>query len=125
MCRRTARYAPSDFFDLQGIDFDFLLWPVLRVARELRNFFNHVITFNHFTEDAVPVIEPGSGGHRHEKLTSIRVRAGVRHGEKAWFTVLERWMKLIRKLIAGAAPASALRAPALNHKIRNHAVKNE
>src|SRR5882724_1616301 len=39
--------------------------------------------------------------------------------------MLQRRMKFVGELVAGAAHATTLRASALNHKLWNHAVKNQ
>src|ERR1700686_506140 len=112
-------------FDAHGFQFDGLLRLVVRSARQFRNFCGDIHSFDHLAENGVLVIEPGRRCHGDEKLATVCAGSGVGHGELSRFVVPQILMKLIGKTIAGIAGSRSLRASALNHKLRNHAMENE
>ena len=89
----------------------------------LRDRVHHVLALGHFAEDRVLAIEPRTGHVRDEKLAAVRAGAGVGHRENAGLRVLERLVDLVGEIVAGAAAAGARRVAALDHEVRDHAVK--
>src|SRR5690242_118678 len=59
-----------------------------------------------------------------EELRAVGVPAGVSHGQHAALIKLKRGIELVLKLVARPPGAIAGRISALNHELRNHAVKN-
>src|SRR5580704_11115641 len=71
------------------------------------------------------VVEPRRRRDGQKKLTAVRSRPRIRHRQLARLRVLQRRMKLVAKFVARSAASAAFGASALNHKIRNDAVKNQ
>src|ERR1700722_16654581 len=112
-------------FDTHGFQFDGLLRLVVGPARQFRNFRGDIHSFDHFAKDGVFVIKPWRRRHGDEKLAAVCAGSGVGHGELSRFVVPQILMKLIGKTIARIAGSCSLRASALNHELRNHAMENE
>jgi hypothetical protein len=72
----------------------------------------------------VLAIEPGRRLRRDdEELAAVRVRAGVRHRQRAALDPV--LVELVFELVARAAPAGALRTATLDHEVRDDAVEDE
>src|SRR5215470_4329965 len=71
------------------------------------------------------VIEPWSRRYGDEKLASVCARTRVGHREFSWLVVPQRRMKFVAEPVAGIAGPRPKRAAALDHELRNHAMKNE
>src|SRR5579859_2194719 len=121
----VLRAQSADAFNSQFLDGDGSARPVARIARHVRDFVGHVLAFHDFAKNCVPVIEPGRRRHGDEKLAAVRVRARVGHRKESRFRMLQGRMKLISELVARSAYAAALRASALDHELRDDAVKNQ
>ena len=75
-------------------------------------------------EDGVLAVEPRRRiGGDDEELGAVRVRAGVRHRERALDDLVV--VELVLELVAGAAGAVALRAATLDHEVGDHAVEDQ
>jgi len=61
----------------------------------------------------------------HEELRTTRIATGVRHREDAAIVTLVAAAHFALDLVARTTGAGALRAAALNHKVRDHAVERE
>src|ERR1035437_2744171 len=107
-----------------GVEADFLFGAVLGAARNLGDLLHHVVAFDDFTEDTVLIVEPRGGGDGDEELAAVGVGSGVGHGEEAVARVFQSGVELVGEFVAGSAPAGAFGAAALDHEIRNDAVKN-
>ena len=117
----AASYALSIFTEWTRTSFTGRSVPL---ARRLRDLLHHVVSFRHFAEHAVAVVQERRGGHGDKELAPVGIRPGVGHGEDARLRVLELGVELIGKPVPGAATPRAFRIAALDHEIRNHAMKN-
>src|SRR5258708_36783737 len=58
-------------FDGYGTDLDVLGRPVLSAPGNLGNLFHYIITFHHFAEHAVLVIQMGRDRHAYKKRAAV------------------------------------------------------
>src|SRR3954453_13525279 len=85
---------------------------------------DHVHAARYLPERRVLAVQPRRRRCRHdEELAAVRVRPCVGHGQCAPHDRVV--VDLVVELVAGAAGADALRATALNHEIRDHAVEDQ
>src|SRR5215472_17464989 len=119
------RFQSGDAFDAQLLDGDGSARAVTRVARHARDFVGHLLAFDDLAKNGVPIVKPRRCRHGDEKLAAVGVRAGVGHGKKARFGMLQRGTKLISELVAWPTHPAAVRATALNHELRDDAVKTQ
>src|SRR3954451_13389494 len=85
---------------------------------------DHVHPVDDLAENRVLAVEPrrGVGGH-DEELAAVRVRAGVRHRQRAADDLV--LVELVLERVAGAAAARACRVAALDHEVLDHPVKDD
>src|SRR5258708_1432003 len=95
------------------------------VARGFGDFVGDVLALDDFAEDGVAIIEVRRGRHGDEELAAVGVWPGVGHGEFSALRVAQAGMEFVREVVTRAAAAVALRASALNHEVRDYAVKNQ
>src|SRR3984893_5341790 len=112
-------------FDSHLIQGDWGARAIAGVTRRFGNFIRHVLAFHYLAENGVFVVQPGRRRYGDEKLAAVRPWTGVSHGKLARFGMLLGRMKLIGERIAWSTASIAARAAALNHEIRNHAVKRQ
>src|ERR1700692_3040767 len=91
--------------NLHRIDSHFLDRPVLCAAKDLGNLLHHVISLDHFAENAVLVVEPGRGGNSDKELAAVGAGAGIGPGEQAVLGMIKVLMKFVGEFVAGAAAA--------------------
>src|SRR5580692_2162597 len=84
-----------------------------------------VLAFDDVAENGVAVIEVRRGCHSDEKLAAVGAWARVGHRKFSGLRMTKAGVKFVGKVVARAAAAVALRTSALNHKVRNHAVKDQ
>src|SRR5215208_3963752 len=109
---------------LHALDLRVLDRAVARAGLEPLDRVHRVHAGGHLAEDGVLAVEPRGGlGGDDEELAAVRVRAAVRHRERAALDLV--LVDLVLELVAGAAGARALRAAALDHEVRDHAVEDE
>src|SRR5437660_4490294 len=78
----------------------------------------------HPAEHGVLAVEPRRGlGRDDEELRAVRIRARVRHCQGTTLDLV--LVELVLEGVPGAAGARALRAAALDHEVRDHAVEDE
>ncbi|MBF8253326.1 MAG: hypothetical protein HW373_21, partial [Deltaproteobacteria bacterium] len=65
------------------LDHDVFCRPVAQIARRVDDGIDGVLAFDHFAENAVLAVEPGSGLLYDEELTAIGIWASVSHGKTA------------------------------------------
>src|SRR5580698_9752849 len=112
-------------FDRHTLEHHRLLRPVHPISRHLADLLHDVITLRHFAEDRMLACQPTRIGHSNEELRSVRVRSRIRHSQLArLLEAVRRAFRLIRKLVTRSPHAVALRITALDHEIRNYAMKD-
>src|ERR1039458_8685819 len=86
-CPTSKHHLPSVTglrpLDRHRIDFDFLDGTILGATGNLGDLLHHVVTLDHFAEDAVLVVQPRGGRDGNEELAAVGVGTGVGHGEEA------------------------------------------
>src|ERR1035437_5046904 len=110
--------------DGDGVDADFLDGTVLGAAGNLGDLFDHVVALDDFAENAVLIIQVRSGCHGNEELAAVGIGSGVGHGEEAGLGVFQGGVELVGEFVAGPATARTFGIAALDHEIRNDAMKN-
>ena len=118
---RAASYALSIFTELTRTSFDGRSCA-LRGACEI--FFTTSYPSVTSPNTAVVVVQQRRGRHGDEELAAVGIGPGVGHREHARLGVLQLGVKLVGEFVSGTAAAGALRIAALDHEIRNHAMKN-
>lgn len=96
---------------------------VNRVA--LRDRIDNTLAFVDFAEHSVLSVQPRSRDVGHEKLAAVGARTGVCHRKNSRTGVFEIRMNLVLELVARTAGTRASRVAALNHEVRDDAVKSE
>lgn len=84
---------------------------------------DYLLTFGHLTENRVPPVEVGRGVVSNKKLGTIRAWSRICHRENTCLGVFQIGMKLICEFVTRTTAPAASRIAALDHEIRNHAVK--
>src|SRR5580704_2129020 len=112
-------------FDAHGFQFDGLLRLVVRSARQFRYFCGDIHSLDHLAKDGVHVIEPGRRRHGNEKLASVCAGSGVGHRKFPGLVVFQGLIKFVAEAVTWIAGSGSEWASALNHELRNHAMKNE
>src|SRR5271157_6409643 len=115
------RYA----FDAQLLDDHRCARAVHGIARHIGNLVGDVLALDHLTENRVAIIQVRCGSDGDEELAAIGAGAGIGHREFARLGMAQRWMELVREVVAGPPAPVSLRASALNHELRNHAVEDQ
>src|SRR5229473_5716146 len=115
----------SGLFDPNGLQFDGLFRFVVCSARQLRDFRGDVHSFDNLAKDGVLTIKPRCWRHGDEKLATVCAWSGIGHREFSRLVVLQGWMKLVAKAIAGITGTCPEGASALNHELRNHTMEYE
>src|SRR5579863_152976 len=110
-------YRSLDLLQRHFLQHDVLARTVIPSTRDGRDLVDHVLSFYDFAEDRVLAREPRRCRHRDEELRTIRVRAGIGHGQLARLVELvRRALGFVLELVAWAAHARALRVSALDHE---------
>src|SRR5690554_6341146 len=88
---------------------------------------NHFYSFIHFPEAGVIAIEMGGvvATVANEKLRAGGVAAGMRHRQNPPIVVLVVAVELALDCVTRSPGTCAIRATALNHKVRDHPMKSE
>src|SRR5690242_18827737 len=108
MLRLDKKMPLGDGFDVHCVDLHILSRLVLRIALDLGDCVNDILTFYYFTEDGVITGEPGCRGNRDEKLTPICIGTRVRHSELARLVELVgRALGLVGEFVARSTHASS------------------
>src|SRR3954454_5129449 len=108
---------------LDALDHRVLRRLVARVGLRSLDRVDRVHTVRHLPEDRVLAVEPRRlGGRDDEELRAVRVRAGVRHRERAADDLVV--VDLVLERVAGAARAGAGRVTPLDHEVLDHAVED-
>src|SRR5207302_7660919 len=119
-----ARARRAGSAELDALDRHVLARPVTRVPLDLRDLVDDVHAGGDAAEDGVLAVEPGTGVRGDdEELAAVRVRACVRHGQRAALQLVRTG--LVLELVPGAAGAGARGIAALDHEIRDHAVEDD
>ena len=84
---------------------------------------DHVLTFGDLAEHSVLSIQPRSRDVGDEELAAVGVWTGVGHREDPWGLMLEGTVDFVLELVARTSAARAGGISALNHKVRDDAVK--
>src|SRR5580658_4765989 len=120
-CGRCGRVSNCDMGDLH--------WPegtvVARVSSHARDLFDEGHGgFVTLTENGVAPVEMRHSYLGDEELRAVRVRAGVRVSQASGLVEQEIRRHLILECVARIARPIAFGIAALNHELRNDAVKN-
>ena len=89
------------------------------------DFSDHIHALGHLTEDGVTVVQKWSGSGGDEKLGTVGVRSGIRHGEYTRSAMAQKWVEFVRELVAWAAPTAFSRISALQHEVCDYAVEGD
>ena len=84
-----------------------------------------ILTFGDKPENRMLPVEVGRRKMGDKELAAICSGAGIGHREDACLVVLEAGFDLVFKTVSGSASAGAGGIPALDHKVRNDAMKCE
>ena len=83
--------------------------PVARVARRVADGDDNFLTLDHFTEDAVAIVEMQRRRERDEELAAVGIGSGVGHREDAAFGMAQLGVEFVFELVARSAGAVAER----------------
>ena len=71
------------------------------------------------------VVKPSRSSFGNKKLRTVGAGSGIGHGQNSRNAVAQCGMELVGKLVAWSARTLTVGVSALNHELRNYAVKNE
>src|SRR5579864_920540 len=112
-------------FNGDGVNHHVLYRPVLSAFFYLGNLIGHVLAFHYFTEYRVIAREPRRGCDSDKKLAAICSGTSIRHGQLACFIeFVRRAFGFVSEFIARASHAGAAGVASLDHKIRDHPMKD-
>src|SRR5215210_5149455 len=121
---QPSHHRSSTVMDLHALDLRVLGRPVAGTGLDSLDRLDRVHPGGDAAEDGVLALQPRGRLRRDdEELAPVRVRAPVGHGERAALDLV--LVDLVLELVARAAGAGALRAPALDHEVGDHAVEDE
>src|SRR6185312_15712832 len=99
--------------------------PVLGTTLYLGNLIGDVLAFHHFSKDSVIAGEPGRRRNGDKELAAVGSWAGIRHGELSGLVKLvRRTLGFILEFISRTTHACAAGVAGLDHKVRDHAMKD-
>src|SRR3954464_9993600 len=111
------------YFRSHALDDGILARAVVAVGVARLDLVDHVYSVHHPAEDCVLAVEPRRRvGRDDEELAAVRIRARVRHRERAAHDLVI--VDLVFEGVAGAAAAGAVRVAALDHEVLDHAVED-
>src|SRR3954453_13820557 len=106
-----------------ALDARFFARAVVGVGVRGLDLVDHVHAVGHAPEDRVLAVEPRRRvGGNDEELAAVRVRAGIRHRERAAHDLVV--VELVLERVARAAATGAVRVAALDHEVLDHAVED-
>jgi len=99
--------------------------PISPPSLDTPQLLHNLHTIDHMSKDCVSSVQMPRGSQRDEELASIRVRAGIGHGENSGGRVRELGGDFVREAAAvdgGAAAAGARGVAGLDHEVADDAV---
>lgn len=112
------------FFDDDAFDRYGLFRTIVRTSWSVHDFVDHSHSLGHFPEDRMFAVQPGRWFEGDEELGTIGAGTCVGHREDSGTVKAVARGSLVPELITRAPHAGSRGVAALDHEVRNHAVKN-